>query len=318
MTDALTRVETLHHCREAGNAFQRRARLLQSIWREGQGYPMGIHTGRHGERLLGSRLVMPWAEETLANYLTDTIRDTVRTEVLDPVRSQGKLFARPRIFDDLLSSQPMCFNLFAELKANLSLATAVFRDITVGRVCEVTAIEFEHSPGRGDPRYTGDRSAFDVFVEFTTASGGDGFLGIEVKYHEDLKGKPSSHKARYDEVAENMGCFRTDNRDRLRAMPLQQIWRDHLLAGALRSVDGYDDGMFVFLRPRGNAACAEAVKAYQVCLTDDGSFAEWILEDVVEALRKHTDAEWVDQFHDRYLAFERVDSELARIAADSK
>ena len=151
-----------HDCFVASdNEFQRRARILQSMWREEQGLPKGEHRGKP----LGSRLAMPAAEQHLQNYLSDTIRQVVKREVLGPKRS-GKLYARPRIFNDLLSSQPLCFNLFGELAADLGLATRVFRDLLPDRVQQVTAVEFEWSPGRGDNRFTGDRSAFDVFVRY--------------------------------------------------------------------------------------------------------------------------------------------------------
>ena len=54
-------------------------------------------------------------ERTLANYLTPKIRQVVRHEVLGPARSRGKVYGKPRIFNHLLSSQPLCFNLFADL-----------------------------------------------------------------------------------------------------------------------------------------------------------------------------------------------------------
>lgn len=148
--DPLTRLEIQHTCRESGNTFQRRARLLQSIWREEQGYPMGISADANPPRPIGSVLEAKWAQASLANFLTDTIRDVVRAEVLDPVRSRGKLYGQPRIFQNLLSSQPLCFNLFGELQRDLPLATSVMSDMTEGRVQEVTGIDFEHSPGRGD------------------------------------------------------------------------------------------------------------------------------------------------------------------------
>ncbi len=313
--DELTRLE-IAHCVELdrpGNAFQRRARLLQSIWRKQQGYEMGTYVPPRctEARRLGSLLAMPWAEETLANYLTETIRDVVRFEVLDPVKSQGKVYGRPRIFDNLLSSQPLAFNLFGELRDDLPLATTVVRDLTGGRVDEVTGIKFEYSPGRGDSRYTGDRSAFDVFIQFTTPGGNSGFLGIEVKYHENLAGGKDCYRDRYAEVAELMGCFDAEMMQKLRRPRLEQIWRDHLLMGATRHTDGYDDGLFVFLRPRDNIACARAVSEYRACLSNENTFSEWLLEDVVTALRRHTKAEWVELFHDRYLAFDKVDTELA-------
>jgi hypothetical protein len=260
-----------------------------------------------GGKQRGAMLEMPFAQETLANYLTPTIRKVVEREVLDPRRSKGKLFGRPRIFNNLLSSQPLCFNLFGESAEDLTLATSLFHDLTGGAVHRVTAVEFEFSPGRGDPRYTGDLSASDVFIRYDTRSGGRGFIGIEVKYHEGLQDKEAKHRPRYDEVAAQMGVFRADRLDDLKRRPLEQIWRDHLLAGALKAVDGYDEGLFVFLYPEGNTRCSEAVVAYERCLSDTRTFAGWTLERVVEALRRHSDAPWIQSFFERYLDFERVD-----------
>jgi len=215
---------------------------------------------------------MPWAQKTLANYLTEPIQDVVRAEVCDPVASAGKLYGKPRIFDNLLSSQPLCFNLFGELTNDLHLASAVVSSLSNGRFTEVTSIAFEYSPGRGDVRYLNDRSAFDVFVHCRTADGGTGFLGIEVKYHENLAGAAGKDKRRYDEVADLMGCF-SEDRGLLKASPLQQIWRDHLLAGITRIEGGYDDGMFVMLYPQNNPHVSNAIDGYRAQLLSDETFA---------------------------------------------
>lgn len=284
--------------------FRRRARILQSVWRSEQGYDIGLH----GTKPLGSRLAMPWAEETLANYLSDTIRKVVRNEVMNREKSRGKMFARPRIFNDLLSSQPLCFNLFGELQQDLELATAVLGDLTSGRVGQVTGVEFEHSPGRGDPRYTGDSSAFDVYATYETAQSGSGFVGIEVKYHENLKGKAARHRSRYEQVAEMMGCFKRGTLTQLCVQPLQQIWRDHLLMGSLRHQGGFDDGFFVFLYPKDNQECADAVRAYRACLSASDTFEEWTLERVGAAIKSCTHAGWIDSFIDRYLNFDRLEA----------
>ena len=123
-----------------GAGFKRRARVLQSMWRERQGYPMGEHRGRP----LGSRLPMPWARETLANHLTSTIRQVVRDEVVNQEAGGEKLFQTPRIFGNLLSSQPLCFNLFGELQQDPVLATAVMRTLAPDR-----AAAGEHRVPRG-------------------------------------------------------------------------------------------------------------------------------------------------------------------------
>ena len=83
---------------------------------------------------------------------------------------------------DLLSSQPMCFNLFGELAADLELATSAARAWWPGRVERVTELRFEWSPGRRDRRYLNSRAAFDAVLTHTTSGRGRGFIGIETKY----------------------------------------------------------------------------------------------------------------------------------------
>ena len=253
---------------------------------------------------------MPWAKETLSNYLSDTIRNVVRKEVINNTNN-GKLYGKPRIFNNLLSSQPLCFNLFAELQHDLELATNVFKKLCPHRVNKVTRIEFEHSPGRGDITYTGDRSAFDVYVEFLNDSDKKGFIGIEVKYHENLKLPPAHIKDRYFEVATAMGCFKEECLDVIQTSPLEQIWRDHLLAGSLlrspKPKDDFKDGFFVFLFPHDNLHCQEAVKQYKQCLTIDRTFQSWTLEDVAKVIEEETNENWIDDLIDRYLNFGKID-----------
>lgn len=285
-----------------GASFQRRARVLQSMWRDGMGYPACPY--RDG--LLGSRMPLPWAKETLANFLTDNIRQVVRSDVLDGGPDDERLIQPDRLLGNLLSSQPLCFNLFGELTVDLELASRVVSRLTDGRFARVTEIKFEYSPGRSDPRYTNDKSAFDVFLRCKTATGDRAFLGIEVKYHENLQDKPGRHRGRYDEVAAMMGCFKPEASERLREKPLQQIWRDHLLAGSVKSQDAYADAAFVFLYPRDNARCEAAVAHYGDCLSDTGTFIPWTLKTVVEALEAEADTVWVKSFINRYLAFEKL------------
>lgn len=293
-----------HHVDVHGdNAFQRSARLLQALWREENDLPIGLHR----DRPLGSRLAMPQAKDALSNYLTPTIRKVVRREVIEGGR--GKLFSAPRIFDDLLSSQPLCFNLFGELAEDLELATHVFHRRLPDRVERVDGIEFEWSPGRRDERFTGDNSAFDVFVRYTRPDGRNGFVGIEVKYHEDLSDKPAAHRRRCDEVARGMEAFRGDALETLRTKPLQQLWRDHLLAGSMLQADStWAEGLFVLLYPRENERCAAAASNYANCLRNRDTFAAWTLEDLSAELLLVKRAAWVRRFVDRYLDFGKVDA----------
>ena len=295
-----TLAESLHVFEPTDKSdFQRRARVLQSIWREDRGIPCGEHHNASGTRRLGSRLPMPDAEEKLTNFLTENIREVVKAEVCGP-SGEGKLFGKPRIF-----------NLFGELRGNLDLVSAAVRHLPGGdRFVKVTSIDFEWSPGRGDARYLEDRSAFDVLLRCETTTGGLGFIAIEVKYHENLQGPPGRHRSRYDEVSDLMGCFKPESRTELRSSPLQQIWRDHLLAGITRIVDGYGDALFVMLYPRANEHVSAAVRDYSVQLKNPDSFASWTIEDFVAQLRELSDASWIGTFIDRYLAFDKIDRHL--------
>ena len=287
--------------------WRQRLRLLQALWREEQGLPIGQHERGGYARPLGSRIAMPGAQQQLSNYLTDTIREIVRAELDDPhAKALGKLYAAPRVYDDLLSSQPMCFNLFGELKADLDLAGDVARHLWPDRVESVTRIEFEHSPGRGDPTYTANRSAFDVYLEHTHPAGGKGFIGIEVKYHEDLKVGAAENRKRTDEVALQSGVFIAERFEELRRPPLQQVWFDHLLALSMVQAGGWTSGLFVFLHPVANERCYRVINSYQQTLLSADTFQRLTLEEFVAALRLSTTQQWVRDFNRRYLEYDRA------------
>lgn len=283
-------------------AWRRRLRVRQARWREAASLPIGQHLPPRGAPYeLGSRIAMPYAEEHLANYLTDTIRTLVRRELAE-AHLEGKLYGTPRIFDDLLSSQPLCFNLFGELAEDLDLASEVLGHLWPADVDVVTAIRFEHSPGRGDERYLGTRTAFDVFVEVRRPDGRDGFIGIEVKYHEDLTGRPAAARPRVLEVAERSGVFHDPDAEDLRSNPLQQLWYDHLLAlSMLQADDRWASGRFVLLHPAANVACYAASAAYERLLADQSTFQRLSLEEAVAVIGQHTEAHWIIAFDDRYL-----------------
>lgn len=192
-------------------------------------------------------------------------------------------------------------SVFSELHMDLDLASTVFQRI-LGQAVDVTGIEFEHSPGRGDPRYTADGSAFDVFVSYDVG-GTKGFVGIEVKYAEDLDVDEARHRARYDEIAREMNIFVPSSLPTLRVRPLEQFWRDHLLACSLLldHGSGFEHGAFVVLYPNGNKIVESAVTRYRSCLLDAATFTSWTLEQVLDAVDQAGAAGWATEVRERYL-----------------
>ena len=291
------------------SSWQRVLRATQSTWREQQGLdPARLIVGG-GERLLGSRLT-PEDAEAGRNFLTETIWRRVQAELEANTQAAGadkKVLQPDRLKANLLSSQPLCFNLFAELDEDRRLATRAFRLLWPTRVRDVQHIEFEWSPGRGDDAFLGNRSAFDVAVFHTRPDGDRGVLGIEVKYHENLKAAAGKIRDVARTVAEEAGLSIEIANPEWERAPLNQFLLDHLLALSIAKHPDqpYGDAEFCLIYPAGNLACANALGAYRSRL-GASAFESRTLEQVVGALRMCTDAPWVGDLAHRYLGYHRA------------
>jgi hypothetical protein len=288
--------------------FAAKARLLQNTYlieNELQGKGWTLHD-------------LEYARSTGKNFLTKKIfelvkkvlnRDEKGKEVLNQ-DEKGRVIIESRIWKNLLSSQPLAFNLFGELADNLGLTTRVFQDLFPDRkVKNIREIKFEHSPGRNNPKYTGDKSAFDVFIQYKDESKEDCFFGIEVKYSEALNDVPSKGNARYEEVAKEAGIFKPETIQVLKERPLQQIWRDHLLALSMfKSNNDYKRGDFIYLFPSGNVKCWQAIEKYQATFKpgQETFFRTLTLEAMVAAIKKYSAKNWIRDFEERYLNFDRI------------
>ena len=92
-----------------------------------------------------------------------------------------------RLRRNLLSSQPLCFNLFGYLSQVDPNALLPWVRIYATGATSVSRIRLEYSPSvaeLGAAPLGG--SAFDAFVEYTLPGESKGLIGIETKYHEDL------------------------------------------------------------------------------------------------------------------------------------
>jgi hypothetical protein len=281
--------------------FSSNARLLQSIWRVEKGYDFEKY---------GNFLKEDFSKKIGANFLTENIFDIVKTEVKNK-HIDRKMIKEPRIWNNLLSSQPLAFNLFGELKLNLKLATKVFKTLYPFRNIEkIKTIEFEYSPGRKNPKYTGDGSAFDVFVTYENENSQKGFFGIEVKYAENLKDNPSTHKETYEIISEKSGVFDLSQIQKLKEKPIQQIWRDHLLTLSLFITNNdYSIGDFIYLYPTKNTECKDGISQYKQIFKDnvENYFIPLTIEKLTETIKNYCDDKWINEFEDRYLNFSKIE-----------
>ncbi|HEY5625195.1 MAG TPA: hypothetical protein VIT93_01765 [Dehalococcoidia bacterium] len=307
-----------HHCwfgvdsaprDRATTAWKRSARLHQANWRESHEYPIGFqpYCGGTDAAPVGSRLALEFAEEDGANFLTPGALAAVRWRLAHP--EPGEMLSEDRLSADLLSSMPMCFNLFGDLFLDPAAAThaaaALWPDAPKGRA----SVRFEYSPGRGDPEFLGNRSAFDAAFEINMASDGNAIVGIETKYHEHAateKAPRDEKLARYVQVTEASGAFREGWRDRLVGTELQQIWLDHLLVLSMlqhksdHPSERWPWGRFVLVYPAGNPSFGRATAEYRAVLRDTSTFESRTIESLL-AVPDAFDEAPVASFRERYL-----------------
>jgi len=257
-----------------GNGFRARAEGRQ---REYRANVLGAGYSRLGH------LLDPEATRAGKNFILAEAHAAARTRA-----SQGKGVA-DRTFSNMLSSQAMCFNLFAPLAANLSLATAVLAPFVPG-VTSVRSIQIEYTPPEelfGDQSGRGGVDC-DVLVETDWDDGQRGVVVLETKFVEpefsscgfrrsgrvakglpvcpvdvSVRSEPAAclytSRKEYGYWARS-NQFSTLARERLPAAgcpfggPLWQLWVNHTLAHAVAAGRGARHARFAVCAPIGNEA----------------------------------------------------------------
>lgn len=293
--------------------FRAAGRLLQALWREDRGLVIGHYINGQDKRVrLGSRIT-PTAGRLGENFLSRDIAALVRRECM--FREIGALLEVERLQTNLLSSMPLTFNLFAPLKFDLRDATRFVAELFPGFMSDCTAVRFEHSPGRGDPRYSGDHSAFDVSLYGRSPSGERVFVAFEVKYSESgFEPIPERFSPRHAVIAEAAGLLVETEDPTLGLNPVQQLFREHCLAQAIIDNGRADAGIFVLLAPGLNHLVQDMGQTYARKLAPAAkgkvTFECVTLERAVQALAIIGLVSHAQALYRRYLDFRLIEGEL--------
>lgn len=281
------------------------ARLLQSLWREEADYAVGTHKGRR----LGSYLTDEDGKRG-ANFITPGVAALVRRELV--FLGRVTRVDPQRLARNLLTSQALCFNLFGAITTH-SPATAqgFIHRLAPELAAQAQRLLFEHAPGRDAPHSTGDNTAFDAFIECHDAEGRRTFLAFEIKYVETMRDDTTTPRLQLESLASASKLFRDPASPALRAAPLQQLWREHLLTLSLIGPDRpYADGRFIFIAPGLNTHCQNAAAAYcRHLVSDDPAqvhFQAITLEDCIDLIAAAGAPEFADILRARYLDLEKI------------
>jgi hypothetical protein len=294
------------------NAFTARMRHHMSWYRASVlRVPCGTGPTATSTKEYGNMLTKADAKRGL-NFLTPEIHQVALARL-----NQGNGVIEPyRLLHNMLSSQPMCFNLFGPLVNDRALATTLQQTIPELRVARVLDVKLEHAPASRD-EYLGDNTAFDAFIDYERVDGSRAFLGIETKLTDKFSDKhyDSPHYRRW--MRGERSPFGPEAESQVALVVHNQLWRDHLLAIAMRdhARSPYQHGTLVLVRHPADLACAPIVKAYQRLLVPgDATFIDLPLDRLLERWQSAALTEpriaWLRAFRERYLSLDQ--SEAAR------
>lgn len=222
--------------------------------------------------------------KTNSNFLTPNSIKAVELTLKERKDDDAGLMDQNRLFNNLLSSQPLCFNFFGELmmdtKFGLKVLQTWWPDLT-----ELRRVIFEFAPKE---RYTNDNSAFDIAFEVMI---GDqvGLIGLECKYT-DTFSSTEYDKPTYRTIFDKSSSF-VANYDDLKASKYNQLFRNQLIAEGLIQNNKYSfvkTGLFCYEKDDG---AIETGQELQKMLSKPDSFKIITYRNFIENIQQ-LDIDW--------------------------
>jgi hypothetical protein len=294
------------------NSFTAKARKLQSLWRVQNGLEMGVGPNRNSIKRYGNMLQDGeitgcnfYFPETFA-YAQWRVGKKLKDETIDEYR----------LFNNLMSSMPMAFNLFHPLMMLKTkepttldeMIKAAFPKIKyIYKVLEI-GLEFIPTPIEN---YIGDKSAMDAYIRFQDKAGNNYLIAIETKYTDSLGVNTASEKSfqKQLDIINELDMFIPASVELIRKkeLAISQIYRNFILAEKYAKLHGLDGVYSVILVPKDHPTTKDEVRSLQSHLKDEYKYkiSALALEDFAAAIHEFCPPgylEWMDWFRDRYIA----------------
>jgi hypothetical protein len=253
-------------------------------------------------RLVGSMLTPQFVKaHPGANFLDPSIAAYVDKRIPEVAAVDGAL-EEGRLRRNLLSSMPLCFNLFGYLRGHKDDATVVraLAEVFELPIRRITSIECEVAP---QPReqHLDDRTAFDAAIEYVATDGARCCLGIETKYTEPFSQKRYLREA-YKRLTAG-GRFKKDAAKTLVESSTNQLWRNALLMLSLLEKGELARGHVAVVALKGDPGAEAAVSGLRAQLLQPKELLRSTsLDELVSRLKQvRATAGWAAKFERRYL-----------------
>lgn len=284
------------------DSWKARYRRLQSWYRTEK---LGAAPGPSGtQALVGSMLAehAVLANPSL-NFFDERVAAYAETRAAQVKASDGTLDLY-RLRHNMLSSMPLCFNIFGFLRDHRQDSAPVLAHALNLPIHAIDEIEVEWAPPRD--QHLGDRTAFDAFVSYRTADQRKGFVGIETKYTEPFSA--TEYDCDAYRALTRPPVFKDGAADRLVGRATNQLWRNLLLALSVRAKGGFDLAHVAVFSCYGDSKARAAVEGVRRELADPDAWVRAAsFEDVISGFAAHpSTASWAAWFRERYLDWERL------------
>lgn len=298
----------------ADDPFTCKARLLQSYFRtEVLQEPMGVgpdltSTSRFGNMLREGAI-------TGKNFLSEGVFNYARKKVYQTKDIKELNIDEYSLYNNMLSSIPLCFNLFYPFKQALDTHQAcvhrafqaIFPWLPIQRV---NRIHIEYIPLPVED-YIDDITTFDAVVLFEDEDRRAGLLTVEVKYTRPLSTELGECNARKVDVAEAAGIFTPLAVDDIEQSGCTLLMRNLLLMESYRLKHELAYSQHVVLSPAKEQFAKQEVAEIQRMLQPNyqKKILRVKLEDLISAARKKADGplrDQLDAFFARYLDFKKI------------
>ncbi|MGY6647822.1 PGN_0703 family putative restriction endonuclease [Wenyingzhuangia sp. IMCC45574] len=272
---------------DSDTSFTKKYRLIQSEYRANVlKQPYGKGPARNSDNEYGNMLVN--GEVTGANFISESAFRFAQQKVLDKQVNKNLTIEEYRLFNNMLSSMPMCFNLFSDLRSLLigneeivsKVIAAMFKELAW--IHKVTFIDVEFIPVPISD-YTNDKSAFDAMILVEDSKGKKGLISVETKYTDLLGSNSSSNVETKNQLISNHKIFSTHLVNELKTKGYQQIHRNYLLTYTYAKKNNFKYFANVVVSPKEDELSLKEIQKLQSeLLKKQESIFKISLEDIVD------------------------------------
>jgi hypothetical protein len=268
----------------AAKDFVTKYRAKQSTYRENilkepAGFgPNRISTVSHGNMLVNGEI-------TGSNFISKIAFNYAKQKVLDKEINKSLTIDEYRLFNNMLSSMPMCFNLFSDLRQLLiddsKEASRIVKELffEIPWIDEVRFIDIEFIPTPIE-NYTNDRSAFDAMIIVKDVEGKKGLISIETKYTDILGDNVSSNSDKKDELSKRIFSKRLT--EQLKNEGYKQIHRNFLLTYSYATNNHFKHFVNVIISPKEDVLSLNQISELRnEMIKNKDSLIKISLEDIV-------------------------------------